>query len=382
MSILGDLSTDFFMQHYWQKEPLVVRQAVPGIEGLIDGDELAGLACDRDVESRLVLHDEQRAGWRSEQGPFDEGRFQALSEKNWSLLVQAVDQWVPEVADLLTHFGFLPRWGLDDIMVSYATPGGGVGPHFDYYDVFLLQGEGTRRWQTRPRCDENTALLDHPSLRLLAQFEPTSDDLLEAGDMLYVPGGISHSGTAVSPHCVTFSVGFRAPSHADLLQDALALLAQAQGAGQLFKEHRPTLDSDPFCISQRTLDELDKVWDRIDRADIRSALATAFGSQVTEPRHAELIEAEGSLDMESLRGRIEHSETLTLEHNAFSRFAYRLTALEAELFVDGQTYRTTETLARGICHGRVDSSALSEARERGLLLELINQGSVSLRSES
>ena len=205
-SVLGTLSEERFLSDYWQQKPLLIRGAWPNFQAPIDADELAGLALEDEVESRLIIGSD----YAVEQGPFAEERFASLPAREWTLLVQAVDLWVPEVAEMLRRFSFLPRWRIDDIMVSYATDGGGVGPHFDDYDVFLLQGSGQRRWQIGDYCDANSALSEHSQLKILDAFDAQQDWLLNPGDMLYLPPRLAHCGVAVG-ECCTYSVGFRAP---------------------------------------------------------------------------------------------------------------------------------------------------------------------------
>lgn len=212
--ILGNVSPEEFLAEYWQKKPLLIRNAIADFEPPIDGDELAGLSLEQEVESRLVIGED----WKLEHGPFAEDRFASLPASHWTLLVQAVDLWVPEVGELLKHFDFLPPWRIDDIMVSYAEDGGSVGPHFDYYDVFLIQGAGQRRWQIGAACDDETPLLKNTELKILADFEPLQEWVLEPGDILYLPPKIAHHGVAIGD-CTTFSVGFRAPAATEMMDD-------------------------------------------------------------------------------------------------------------------------------------------------------------------
>ncbi len=158
LQLLGGLTAREFLRDYWQKKPLLIRQAIPDFESPIDADELAGLALEEEVESRVII------AWELRRGPFSEDSFSQLPEREWTLLVQAVDQFVPEVAELLEHFRFLPSWRIDDVMISFAAPGGSVGPHFDNYDVFLLQGKGKRHWKIGQMCDSDSALLEHADL--------------------------------------------------------------------------------------------------------------------------------------------------------------------------------------------------------------------------
>ncbi|RLA37737.1 MAG: hypothetical protein DRQ64_09360, partial [Gammaproteobacteria bacterium] len=175
---------DNFLAEYWQRKPLLIRQALPGFTSPIEADELAGLALEEEFESRLIIESKASPYWSLQCGPFADDRFQSLPSSHWTLLVQAVDQWVPEVHDLLRHFDFLPQWRVDDIMLSYAADQGSVGPHFDQYDVFLLQGEGQRRWRLGQHCDSNTPLLKGPELSIVDNFEQSEEWLLEPGDML------------------------------------------------------------------------------------------------------------------------------------------------------------------------------------------------------
>jgi len=214
ISILGDISKEQFLAEYWQKKPLLVRSAIANFEAPIDADELAGLALEAEVESRIVVEQD----WRLQHGPFSEETFANLPAEKWTLLVQAVDLWVPEVAEILGKFDFLPQWRIDDIMVSYAADGGSVGPHFDYYDVFLLQGAGQRRWQIGGPCDADCPILTNTDLKILKDFEPLEEWVLEPGDMLYLPPKIAHHGVAIG-ECTTFSVGFRAPAVSEMLDD-------------------------------------------------------------------------------------------------------------------------------------------------------------------
>jgi len=226
MSILGALSIEQFLSENWQRKPLLIRQALPDYTVPFSADELAGLATQQEVESRLVLEDAKTHSWQLRHGPFSETDFASLPPRMWSLLVQAIDLWVPEISTLLNEFDFLPRWRLDDVMGSFAVPGGGVGPHFDQYDVFLVQVEGQRRWRIGPMCDKNTPCIPGLDLKILRDFDSEQEWLLEPGDVLYVPPGIAHWGIAET-QCMTFSVGFRAPSMADMLGDlAIELAAQ------------------------------------------------------------------------------------------------------------------------------------------------------------
>ena len=209
--MLGGLAPENFLARCWHKKPLLIRQALPGFKGLLSPHDLMNLACREDVESRLVS--QTRTGWRVAHGPFAAKDFTRLPNKRWTLLVQSVDHWLDAGADLLTRFDFIPRARLDDLMVSYAAPGGGVGPHFDSYDVFLLQGLGRRRW--RISAQQDMELLPGVPLRILRRLEAEQEWVLEPGDMLYLPPHYAHDGIAEG-ECMTYSIGFRAPSAQEL----------------------------------------------------------------------------------------------------------------------------------------------------------------------
>ncbi len=199
-----------FLSEYWQKKPLVIRKALPGFINPLTADELAGLALEEDIESRMVFETPAIAPhWTLKTGPFKDDDFAALPETHWTLLVQGVDRCVPEVTRLLTHFDFIPQWRVDDVMISYAVKHGSVGPHYDNYDVFLYQAEGRRKWSlTTKNCNLENYLAD-VDLRIMAQFDVEEEYILSPGDMLYLPPHVGHHGVSLSDDCMTYSFGFR-----------------------------------------------------------------------------------------------------------------------------------------------------------------------------
>jgi len=216
-TLLGDRSPAAFLDTHWQKKPLVVRDALPNFRSPLSPNELAGLACEDGVESRLVLKEGGEHPWELRHGPFDQEAFLDLPETHWTVLVQEVDRLIPEVGALLDHFRFLPDWRIDDIMVSYAPTHGTVGPHIDNYDVFLLQGQGHRRWEIGTEPVETEEIVPDLDVRILADFEPDESFVLGPGDMLYLPPRVAHHGIAEDDECMTYSVGFRAPRHQELI---------------------------------------------------------------------------------------------------------------------------------------------------------------------
>lgn len=213
LSLLGGLTSQQFLDEYWQKKPLLVRQAIPDAQELSDPDELAGLSLEDEIESRILIGAEKgkQSQWQLKHGPFTDETYHSLPENEWTLLVQAVNFYLPQFTPLISQFDFLPKWRIDDVMASYAAPGGSVGPHFDNYDVFLIQGHGKRHWKIGPLCDESSSLQEHPDLRLLKDFDTQEEWILEPGDMLYLPPRVAHFGVAVDS-CITYSLGFTSPS--------------------------------------------------------------------------------------------------------------------------------------------------------------------------
>lgn len=221
MQLLGGLSATRFLSQFWQKKPLLVRNAIPDFKGVVQAPELLALSLRDDVEARLVCR--RRGAWHMRQGPFSRTQLARLPKSGWTLLVQGLNLELPEADALLRRFRFLPYARLDDVMVSYAVRGGGVGPHFDSYDVFLLQGPGRRRWSVGRQRDRR--LDPGAPLKILRDFRPEKEWLLEPGDMLYLPPGWAHEGVALEPG-FTYSIGFRAPSHQEVAREFLAFLQE------------------------------------------------------------------------------------------------------------------------------------------------------------
>jgi 50S ribosomal protein L16 3-hydroxylase len=223
-TLLGKLTPAQFMRRYWQKKPLLIRQAIPGIEAPVSREELFQLADSDDVESRLITH--FRQSWAMEHGPFAPEQLPSLKKRDWTLLVQGANLHADRARALLDRFRFIPDARLDDLMISYATDGGGVGPHFDSYDVFLLQVHGKRRWRVGAQRD--LSLKPGLPLKVLQHFDPQEEWVLEPGDMLYLPPHIAHDGVAEG-ECMTCSIGFRAPSTSELSGHFLYHLAERLG---------------------------------------------------------------------------------------------------------------------------------------------------------
>ncbi len=215
LTVLGGITAEQFLNEYWQKKPLLVRNAMPEIMGLLEPEDVKELALEEDVSARLIRQKNKNPNeWHVKSSPLTKGDFQKLPNL-WTILVQAVDHYSFDIAELWKKFPFIPQWRRDDIMVSYAPKGGSVGKHFDFYDVFLVQGHGHRRWQLGQMCDESTEFVADQPLKLLSQMNVDFDEVLAPGDLLYVPPGLAHYGVA-EDDCLTFSFGFRMPNLAEM----------------------------------------------------------------------------------------------------------------------------------------------------------------------
>ncbi len=294
LPLLAGLSPSQFMRRHWQKKPLLVRQAIPAFRPVLTRAELFQLASEQHVESRLV--EQHPKGWRMKQGPFGKRSLPALSKPGWTLLVQGVDLHVGAAHALLQKFRFLPDARLDDLMISYATPGGGVGPHFDSYDVFLLQASGRRRWKIGRQKD--LTLQEGVPLKILQNFEPEQEFLLEAGDMLYLPPRYAHDGLAEvaegeggdATGCMTYSIGFRAPAQTELAGEMLQRLADfgdaedGSGGSSYYRDAAQAATATPAAVPAALLEFARSAVDKALSDPL--ALACALGEYLTEPKES------------------------------------------------------------------------------------------------
>ena len=362
-----------FLRDYWQKRPLLIRRAFADFQPPLQPDDLAGLACEDGALARLIVHDEKRDRWHVNPGPLNEADFARTPDANWTLLVQDVDKWDADVAGLLQHFSFLPSWRLDDIMVSYAEPGGGVGAHVDQYDVFLLQGLGQRHWAISDDPMAPKAFRPDVELKQLARFEPTHEWLLEPGDMLYLPPGVPHDGVAFGGPCMTFSIGMRAPSQAELTGDLADHIA----------EHLPEelRYADPDLKPATATGEIDRA--AIARLKLALPFAATlhddmlrdwFGRFITRYRNAQAPAPPGKpLDAAALAKQLDAGAQL-LRH-PWSRMAWSQGKSGCVLYVNGHAYPATPALAQQLCEQRIpDLIRKPDATERALLVALVNDG--------
>jgi 50S ribosomal protein L16 3-hydroxylase len=360
--LLGGLSPQTFMRRHWQKKPLLVRQAVPGGVDLVSRAQLVALASHEEVESRLVV---QRAGrWSLRQGPLARAALPPFKQTHWTLLVQGLDLHLPAARTLLDRFRFVPDARLDDVMVSFATDGGGVGPHVDSYDVFLLQTHGRRRWRIgKVRAPE---LVPDVPLKILANFVPEQEWLLEPGDMLYLPPGWAHDGIA-DGECMTCSIGFRAAGRDELAREVVQRMldgADADDRGPLYRD--PSLDAttEPGRIPQALQAFAAQAVSRL-LAD-PNALACALGEVLSEPK----------------RGVWFDTSVAPLDSQGAVRLDQRTRALydDVHVFINGESFRASgrdARLMRRLADDRAlsapDVAALSEGA-RALLDDWLDAG--------
>ena len=352
-----------FLRDYWQKRPLLVRNAFPGFESPLSPEDLAGLACEDLALSRIVMHDRDNDRWQLRTGPFPEELFPTLPHQDWTLLVQDVDKWDAGVAALLPRFDFLPRWRIDDVMVSFAAPGGSVGAHVDQYDVFLLQAQGHRRWQVDAGDDPPLGFRDDVELKLLREFHPTHDWVLGPGDMLYLPPGVPHHGVAEDA-CLTFSVGMRAPAAAELLGDYVDTLAAEADEALRYRDPDLQPAADPNEIDadamKRVLEALNLL--RMDGGD---RLGDWFGGFITRYRSPGDVAPGPVPPRIELEYRLDHAGAV-LQRHPLSRMAWRRARKGARLYANGEAVALPVADARRIAAAaEIDGSMYASLSEAG-----------------
>ena len=320
-----------FLKNFWQKKPKVIRQFISA-DKLITPNELAGLACEDFIESRLVTENPPR---QVQHGPFGEELFRKLPEKNWSLLVQSVDHYHDGIRLIKELFDFIPRWRLDDIMVSYATTGGGVGRHFDHYDVFLIQGEGSRLWQLGELCGPETKIDDASMLNLVSEFSISEEFILNQGDALYIPPHISHNGIALT-NSLCFSVGFRAPSIYEMSHQENEYVENTDNSFKRFKNIQ-TLDK-PNYSCEITEKDLEHAFSLSTYEDFEG-FVRLFGTIVTEPRSREQFLCDKKINsLQDLLVIKENDGKLNLHPSSRMAFCVLNTLDLILVFIDGRTY--------------------------------------------
>src|SRR5450830_819901 len=360
---LSDFSIEEFLAHYWQKKPVLIRQGFPGFYDLIRPDELAGLACEPQIESRLIY--KQDGAWQAESGPFESyGRF---GKKDWSL----------DVADLVQAFSFIPKWRLDDVMISYATNGGGVGPHIDLYDVFICQGSGRRHWRVGERGDHRQ-FAAHPALLHTAPFDAIIDAELIAGDILYIPPGFPHDGICLE-NSMSFSVGFRSKSARDMLSGLADHLIDNELGSALISDAGRPLHTEQGHINRSDMALMKAQMQAV--LDDELVMADFVGSFLSKTKC--------ELDLQALEDEITQDDLLDLLQNEGLRrtgglrcFYLDQTIDQGVCYVDGQRYEFGSSARESVIALCDNDEVDEEMLEGGLqlsgfvaaLLEWVNQG--------
>lgn len=378
LAVLGGITAEQFLNEYWQKKPLLVRNAMPEIIGLLEPEDVQELALEEDVTARLIRQKNKNPNeWHVKSSPLTKGDFQKLPNL-WTLLVQAVDHYSFDISELWKKFPFIPQWRRDDIMVSYAPKGGSVGKHFDFYDVFLVQGHGHRRWQLGQMCDESTQFIPDQPLKLLPEMDIQFDEVLAPGDLLYVPPGLSHYGVA-EDDCLTFSFGFRMPNLSEmidqvsdkfaenfLLKNPLADIARQQTA------HLGEINEVEFSyLKTQLLDYLTKA-PEFDAAIMAYMSESSYPNNIPEPEEVE------ASDLSEIIGT---GYELILE--PASRLLYRMQNGSFDFWANGENVCISESFAaqlKRIADG--ENIALDESFNDDAVLEdiamLLNNAVVML----
>ena len=344
MQLLGGLTATQFLSQFWQRKPLLVRNAIDGFRGPVQASELFALASRPEIESRIVRR--ERRAWKVSEGPFSRADLARMPRSGWTILVQGLNLEMPAADALMRRFSFLPHARIDDVMVSYASPGGGVGPHFDSYDVFLLQGEGRRRWRIARRYDP--AIEADIPIRILRRFKPEREWVLGPGDMLYLPPGWAHDGVALDA-CFTYSIGFRAPSRGEIAREFLGFLQEHVSFDGVYADRGAKLQRHaaeiPAKMVEHAVDAARKVrWTRRD-------VSRLLGSYLSEPKpHVVFSRPREALAPARWASRI---RALGLRLDARTRMLFR----GADFFLNGE---------------RIEAGS----RERALLARLADERSL------
>ena len=358
------LSTQKFLNEYWQKKPLLIENALPGFDTPVSPDELAGMSLEEGTTPRIITQDEN-GHYQLEHGPFKPNRYDSIGNKNWSLLVTDCEKHWPELAEWIEPFQFLPRWRMDDLMISFAPDNASVGAHIDEYDVFLLQASGKRRWHIDASDKPDETLVENSTLRILANFQATDSWELSEGDVLYLPPGVPHHGVAVGDRCTTWSIGFRAPSNLDVLDTFSEVLLDNL---PLERFDDPPLNAMKSAeISPEAIDRLRDLWNK-----------------TTQLSDEELVRLSGHL---LTRGGVAFDNNLTsfsayshqkLSWHSFTQVAYVLNNDSAELFVNGTAYRCSEAFAKTIadCVGEIQLPQTLNVEDQETLTKIVASGAL------
>jgi 50S ribosomal protein L16 3-hydroxylase len=382
--VLGKISQKEFLSKYWQKKPVLLRGALKPFPEIITPDEVAGLSCDSRVESRLILEKGGKTPWELSRGPFKPSLFSKLPKSHWTILVNGVDRFVPGVQGLLDHFSFIPFWRIDDVMISVAYDKGNVGAHVDNYDVFLVQGAGTREWLIEDKPNFKDEFVPGLPIRLLKKFKPTHRWVLEPGDILYLPPRFPHHGIAKGDRCMTISVGFRAPSMQEIIHGVTNNVLEHIDEGLRYSD--PDLKPQaPGEISQASISKMKAIIRERLLADDR--IEDWLGRYVSETYpDVKLSRARKPLSGVSVRSRVSRSDRVVRAEGARFAFIAKRSKNGIAFFADserheleGKAAELGKLLANSISlPARVVTKHLSDSKACNLLAALLQRGLVVL----
>ncbi len=369
---IDKLNTQDFIKNIWQQKPLVIRQGFKNFRSPISAEELAGLACEEDVHSRIVIEKGGAHPWQLINGPMAEELFATLPETHWTLLVNDVEKHLPQLAWIVDAFRFIPEWRVDDLMISYAPEGGTVGPHLDQYDVFILQAQGQRLWQTNSQPVSEDNQLENTNLKIQKDFKAEQQWLLEPGDIIYIPPGVSHYGVAKND-CLSFSIGFRAPTHAEMLTSFIDFIANDLPTDKTWKDKNLSVQKHPNEITQDAINNMRKILKEYLNPE-HPALAEWFGRFVSDTKTDLVFENEQPFKtFEDLK-----QTQPVLIRNPASRFAFINNGDKTMLFIDRHKFSVNQLFAQTLCAQRelrIDDQNF-EQTEQQLIVSLYNNGSL------
>ena len=373
---LGSLSPEEFLKEYWQKKPLVILQSLPNFQCPITAEELAGLSCEEEVSSRIILEKDGEHPWQPIFGPMDDEVFEKLPKTHWTLAVNDLEKVVPELAWMSDLFGFIPDWRFDDLMSSYAADQGSVGPHFDLYDVFIIQGTGKRRWQISTAEVTPDNQVEGSPLRIQKDFNAEQEWILEPGDMIYIPPNVSHHGVSLG-ESISFSVGYRAVSHADLLNDFIAHITHELPPKLTYEDADLKTQAHSSEITAEAINRVKQIFKTYLDSE-HSEITRWFGRYMSDPK-SEYTEApdEPIESISEITDEIKNG--IKLYRHPASRFAYTTDNGNILLFIDGNDYSVSINFAEQLCNNRLlDVNLIQSATEfeQQLIVDLYNAGSL------
>lgn len=370
MNIQLPITPERFVDEYWQKKPLFSHQAIKDFDFTLTGDDLAGLSLEDNVRSRIISYTDNHPHWECDFGPFMESMYSSLAERNWTLLVQDVEKHIPELQKILELFTFLPRWRIEDLMISYAVDGGSVGPHTDNYDVFLIQAYGQRHWQIQTQNIKHVNLIPDIDMQILQEFESEQDWVVEPGDILYLPPGVAHHGVAQG-ECITLSVGFRAPSQLDLLY---AFTDHVNATLEHGKFYQDELSLPVRHSGSITLHEIERMQSLLlDLVNDSDRFSDALLLHLSEPHESATLWSHETVSMDDFQSILNSATSLVLHPAARSYFSG--TPPHELWYVNGIQHsvsRENSSIIQHLCdHYRLTPSQLKKLATAPSLLDII-----------